>query len=197
MRTRRNCHVYLPGLLLVALPVAIIFRQCVNFEEVFVGEMARKGAEQSTTSESARASTASRANGAPRATGVGSNQPVFKGVCGRACAGFGAGARYRVELRDVRRSASGPVDWLICVEVLEPPEIRRVPSCVRPPSAQVAPIHPTALNAPKRGSHISHRTAEDVKTQLLAAGFASSSTSARLPAPTHPIRWPRSAFIVK
>jgi 2-polyprenyl-3-methyl-5-hydroxy-6-metoxy-1,4-benzoquinol methylase len=185
----RTC--YLPGLLLSHYLWPHHFRQMRNFEEVFVGEMARKGAEQFYDIGVGTGFYSRLAlMGAPRATGVGFDiSPSSKEFAEGHVRAFGAGARYRVELRDVVDQPPAPVDWLICVEVLEHLEdpvafLHALRGLLR---AGGTAFIATALNAPNADHIYLYRTAEDVKTQLLAAGFAVEQYFCALAgAPTHP-----------
>jgi hypothetical protein len=185
----RTC--YLPGLLLSHYLWPHHFRQMRYFEEVFVGEMARTGAEQFYDIGVGTGFYSRLAlMGAPRTTGVGFDiSPFSQEFAERHVRAFGAGARYRVELRDVVEQPPIPVDSLICVEVLEHLEdpltfLHALRGLLRPGgTAFIA----TALNAPNADHIYLYRTAEDVKIQLLAAGFAVEQYFCALAgAPKHP-----------
>ncbi len=182
---------YLPGLLLSHYLWPHHFREMRYFEDVFVAEMARSRADQfydvgvGTGFYSRLALT-----GAPQTTGVGFDiSPSSQEFAEKHVRAFGAGERYRVELRDVVDQPPAPVDWLICVEVLEHLEdpvsfVRALRGMLRPGGkAFIA----TALNAPNADHIYLYRTAEEVKTQLLGAGFAVEQYFCALAsAPKHP-----------
>ena len=185
----RTC--YLPGLLLSHYLWPHHFRQMRYFEEVFVGEMGRTGAKQFYDIGVGTGFYSRLAlMGAPSTAGVGFDiSPSSQEFAERHVRAFGAGARYRVELRDVAEKPPTPVDWLICVEVLEHLEdpmefLRALRGLLRPGgTAFIA----TALNAPNADHIYLYRTAEDVKIQLLAAGFAVTQYSCALAGPPkHP-----------
>lgn len=185
----RTC--YLPGLFLSHYLWPHHFRQMRYFEEVFVGEMARTGAEQFYDIGVGTGIYSRLAlRGAPRTAGVGFDiSPFSQEFAERHVRAFGAGARYRVELRDVVEQPPIPVDWLICVEVLEHLEdplkfLHALRGLLRPGGAAFIA---TALNAPNADHIYLYRTAEDVKIQLLAAGFAVEQYFCALAgAPKHP-----------
>jgi SAM-dependent methyltransferase len=185
----RTC--YLPGLLLSQYLWPHHFREMRYFEDVFVGEMARTGAERfydigvGTGSYSRLALT-----GAPRVTGIGFDiSPFSQEFTERHVRAFGAEARYRVELRDVVDRPPEPVDWLICVEVLEHLEdpvrfLQALRGLLRQGGAAFIA---TALNAPNEDHIYLYRTAEEVKSQLLESGFAVEQYFCALAgAPKHP-----------
>jgi hypothetical protein len=181
----RTC--YLPGLLLSHYLWPHHFRQMRYFEEVFVSELARTGAKQFYDIGVGTGFYSRLAlMGAPRTVGVGFDiSPSSQEFAERHVRAFGAGARYQVELRDVAEQPPTPVDWLICVEVLEHLEdpmefLHALRSLLRPGgTAFIA----TALNAPNADHIYLYRTAEDVKIQLLAAGFAVTQYSCALAGP--------------
>jgi SAM-dependent methyltransferase len=181
----RTC--YLPGLLLSHYLWPHHFRQMRYFEEVFVSEMARTSAKQFYDIGVGTGFYSRLAlMGAPRAVGVGFDiSPSSQEFTERHVRAFGAGARYRVELRDVAEKPPTPVDWLICVKVLEHLEdplefLHALRSLLRPGGAAFIA---TALNAPNADHIYLYRTAEDVKIQLLAAGFAVTQYSCALAGP--------------
>lgn len=170
----RTC--YLPGLLLSHYLWPHHFRQMRYFEEVFVRQLARAGATQFYdigvgTGFYSRLALI----GAPRTVGVGFDiSPTSQQFAQEHIRAFGADTRYRVELRDVAVDPPDPGDWLICVEVLEHLEDPRTflqalrGILGRGGAAFIA----TALNAPNADHIYLYRSAEDVRVQLTAAGFA-------------------------
>ena len=167
---------YLPGLLLSTYLWPHHFRQTRYFEDVFVAEMVRRGADRfydvgvGTGGYSRLALL-----GAPQAVGVGFDiSPASRDFAERHVRAFGAGDRYRVELRDVVDRPVEPVDWLVCVEVLEHLEdpvgfLRALRAMLRPGGKAFIT---TALNAPNPDHIYLYRTAEEVKIQLRQAGLA-------------------------
>src|SRR4029079_264877 len=112
---------YLPGLLLSHFLWPHHYRQMRFYDEFFVGEMVRRGADRfydvgvGTGMYSRRALV-----GAPGAIGVGIDiSPSSKAFAERHAVAVGVGDRYRVELRDVVAGGMAPIDWLVCVEVIE------------------------------------------------------------------------------
>lgn len=185
----RTC--YLPGLLLSHYLWPHHFRQMRFFEEVFVGEMVRQGAEQFYDIGPGTGFYSRLAlMGAPHTTGLGFDiSPSSQEFAEGHVKAFGAGARYRVELRDVVERPPVPVDWLICVEVLEHLEdpqmfLAALRGLLRPGGTGFITA---ALNAPNADHIYLYRTAEEVKTQLLGAGFAVQQYFCALAgAPKHP-----------
>jgi Methyltransferase domain len=169
----RTC--YLPGLLLSHYLWPHHFRQLRYFEDVFVREMTRIGAERFYdigvgTGIYSRLALV----GAPRTTGVGFDiSPYSQEFAEGHVGAFGAGARYRVELRDVVQQPPIPVDSLICVEVLEhledPVEFLHALRRVLVPGGKA--FIATVLDAPNADHIYLYRTAEEVMVQLRGAGF--------------------------
>jgi 2-polyprenyl-3-methyl-5-hydroxy-6-metoxy-1,4-benzoquinol methylase len=182
---------YLPGLLLSHFLWPHHYRQMRFFEQIFVGEMVRTGAEQFYDIGPGTGFYSRLAlMGAPGTSGTGFDiSPSSQEFSERHVRAFGAGDRYQVELRDVVERPPAPVKWLICVEVLEHLEdpvaflagLRRLLS----PGGKA--FITAALNAPNADHIYLYRTAEEVKTQLLATGFAVEQYFCALAgAPKHP-----------
>jgi SAM-dependent methyltransferase len=170
----RTC--YLPGLLLSQYLWPHHHRQAEFFERVFVADMIRAEAKMfhdvgvGTGFYSRLALVA-----VPQVVGLGFDiSPSSRDYAVRQAGAYGAGDRYRVELRDIVREPADPTDWLVCVEVLEHLEdpvefIRALRGLLRPGGkAFIA----TALNAPNADHIYLYRTADDVMSQLREAGFS-------------------------
>jgi hypothetical protein len=166
---------YLPGLLLSHYLWPHHYRQGRWFEQAFVAEMARRGAEHFYDVGVGTGFYSRLAlQGAPRATGLGFDiSPASQAFTEAHVRAFGAGERYRVDLRDIVADPPEPTDWLVCVEVLEHLEdpvtfLRALRAMLRPGGrAFIA----TALNAPNADHIYLYRSVEDVKPQLLETGF--------------------------
>ena len=170
MRTR-----YLPGLLLSHELWPHHHRQRRFFEESFVAELRRAGAPRFYdvgigTGFYSRVALA----GAPGSTGTGFDvSPSSARYAQWHVAAFGAADRYRVELRDVVADPPPPVEWLVCVEVLE--HLEDPLAFLKGLRRLLAPggkgFITAALNAPNSDHIYLYRSAEEVKAQLLAAAF--------------------------
>lgn len=166
---------YLPGLLLSNYLWPHHYRQTRYFEEIFVGEMARRRAEHfydvgTGTGLYSRLALV----GAPRTVGVGIDiSPSSKAFAERHVEAFGLSDRYSVVLRDVVADPERPVDWLICVEVLEhledPVEFLGALRAMLRHGGKA--FIGTALNAANADHIYLYRTADEVKIQLEQAGF--------------------------
>lgn len=167
---------YLPGLLLSHYLWPHHYRQRRFFEHAFVADMVRAGARRfydvgvGTGFYSRLALTA--------VTGIQGQgfdiSPWSKAFAERHVAAFGAANRYRVELRNVVVHPPEPIDWLICVEVLEhlenPIEFLSALRIMLRPGGKA--FITAALNAPNADHIYLYRTSEEVKVQLAEAGFA-------------------------
>jgi SAM-dependent methyltransferase len=169
----RTC--YLPGLLLSHYLWPHHYRQAGFFRDTFVAALRRAGgAEFYDVAVGTGFYSRLALLGAPEARAVGFDVSAASAEFARRhVAAFGAGERYRVELRDVMEDPPEPVDWLVCVELLEHLEdpvalLGALRSILRPGGqAFIA----TALNAPNADHIYLYRTADEVKAQLLEAGF--------------------------
>lgn len=166
---------YLPGLVLSDYLWPHHYRQLRFFEAVYVADMARRGADRFYdvgvgTGIYSRIALA----GAPTTTGIGIDiSPSSKAFSERHIAAFGLADRYTVELSDILLEPHVPVDWLVCVEVLEH---------LDDPAQFLAALRGmlrqggrafigTALNAANADHIYLYRTTDEVKDQLAAAGF--------------------------
>lgn len=87
---------------------------------------------------------------------------------------YGLASRYGTEIRDVIENPLDPVDWLICVEVLEHLEdptalLSALRSSLRPGGKAFIT---TALNAANVDHIYLYRSTDEVLAQLLATGFS-------------------------
>jgi 2-polyprenyl-3-methyl-5-hydroxy-6-metoxy-1,4-benzoquinol methylase len=166
---------YLPGLLLSDYLWPHHYRQLRYFEDFFVAEMASSGAEAFYdvgvgTGLYSRIALV----GAVRTRGHGIDiSPSSKSFAEGHVAAFGVGQRYGVELRDVVKQPAPPLDWLICVEVLEhledPVEFLRALRAMLSLGGKA--FIGTALNAPNADHIYLYRTTNEVRVQLQEAGF--------------------------
>jgi len=169
----RTC--YLPGLLLSQYLWPHHYRQAQFFLRGFVEDMIRAGAERFYdvgvgTGFYSRLALAGAAEVSGRGFDI---SPSSRDYATRQARAFGAGDRYTVEIRDVVREPADPVDWLVCVEVLEHLEdpiefLGALRGLLRPGGkAFIA----TALNAPNADHIYLYRNADEVVGQLRQAGF--------------------------
>ena len=167
---------YLPGLLLSNYLWPHHYWQIRYFQEFFVAEMVRRRADRFYdigvgTGLYSRLALV----GAPRTRGVGIDiSPSSKAFAELHVGAFGAGGRYGVGLRDIVKRPAPPLDWLICVEVLEHLEdpvefLRALRAMLRP--GGLAFIG-TALSAANADHIYLYRTTDEIKAQLEQAGFA-------------------------
>lgn len=166
---------YLPGLLLSNYLWPHHYRQMRYFEEFFVTEMRRKGAEQFyDIGVGTGVYSRSALVGAPRTVGVGIDiSPSSKAFAERHVAAFDVGHRYSVELRDIVERPPPALDWLICVEVLEHLEdpiafLNALRAMLRPGGRAFIG---TALNAANADHIYLYRTTDEVRVQLAQTGF--------------------------
>lgn len=166
---------YLPGLLLSNYLWPHHYRQLRYFEDFFVAEMARHGAEGFYdvgvgTGLYSRVALV----GAPQSHGYGIDvSPSSRAFAEGHAEAFDVGQRYGVELRDIVKQPAPPQEWLICVEVLEhledPVEFLRALRAMLRPGGRA--FIGTALNAPNADHIYLYRTTEAVRVQLQEAGF--------------------------
>ncbi len=170
MRTR-----YLPGLLLSHELWPHHHRQRLFFEEAFVAEMRRAGDDPFYdvgvgTGFYSRVALAL----APSLRGIGFDvSPASKRYAEWHVAAFGAGDRYRVELRDVVADSPPPARWVVCVEVLE--HLEDPVAFLRGLRRLLAPggkaFVTAAINAPNADHIYLYRSPGEVRDQIVAAGF--------------------------
>jgi SAM-dependent methyltransferase len=167
---------YLPGLLLSQYLWPHHYRQWRFFERTFVEAMAQAGAELFYDVGVGTGFYSRLAlSGAAGARGIGFDvSPSSKYFAESHVRSFDAADRYAIELRDVIERPAAPVDWLICVEVLEHLEqplalLRSLRAMLRTGGKAFITA---ALNAPHADHIYLYRTSQEVKTQLLEAGFA-------------------------
>lgn len=167
---------YLPGLLLSHFLWPHHYRQARYFDNIFVEEMcrARAGIFYDIGVGTGYYSRLALM-GSPHVKGVGFDiSPSSKAYSEKHVRAFGAGERYRVELKDIVAEPVEPVDWLICVELLEHLEtpvefLRSLRATLRRGGKGFITA---AINAPNADHIYLYRTAEEVKAQLMEAGFA-------------------------
>jgi SAM-dependent methyltransferase len=166
---------YLPGLLLSHYLWPHHHREAEFFEEVFVAEMIRSGADAfydvgvGTGFYSRLALVAAQGT---RGHGF-DISPSSSAFAKRHAAAFGAGDRYDVEVRDVVSDPPPPVQWLISVEVIEhledPVAFLTALRGILAPGGKA--FIGTALNAPNADHVYLYRTTDEVTAHLRAAGF--------------------------
>lgn len=184
----RTC--YLPGLLLSHYLWAHHSHQAAFFERTFVALVARSGPTQfADVGVGTGFYSRLAAVGAPEATGVGYDVSQYScEFARRHVEAYGAGRRFRAEVRDIEAHDPEPVPWLVSVEVLEHLEhpqaflaaLRRM--LLPGGSAFIA----TAINAPNPDHLYLYRTPADVIDHLHSAGFrVEHSFGERATLPTH------------
>jgi SAM-dependent methyltransferase len=170
----RSC--YLPGLLLSHDLWPHHFRQRRYFERAFVDDLHRSGTERFYdigvgTGLYSRLALV----GAPRAHGTGFDiSPTSRAFAEKHVRAFGAGDRYRIELGDVIECPAPAVDRLVCVEVLEHLEnplllLAALRAMLRRGGRAFVTA---AINAPNIDHIYLYRNSEEVRAQLVEAGFA-------------------------
>lgn len=166
---------YLPGLLLSHDLWAHHFRQRRYFERAFVDDMDRAGSERFYDVGVGTGLYSRLAlRGAPRALGTGFDiSPASRAFAEKHVDAFGAGDRYRTELRDVVAHPAEAVERVICVEVLEHlEEPLLLLAALRAMLRRGGRAFITAaINAPHVDHIYLYRNAEEVRAQLVAAGF--------------------------
>jgi SAM-dependent methyltransferase len=190
---------YLPGLLL-AWYLWPHHRQLTWFRQTFVRDMARSGARLFTDVAPGTGIYSRLAlQGAQEAVGVGYDiSPASCMFTADHMKAFRLGERYRTELVNPIEDTPVPVDWLICVELIEHMEdpmilLRTLRRMLNPGGkAFIA----TALNAPNSDHIYLYRTVEEVAVQLRAAGFhiEQAQYNAAYPGATPPTV---AAFVVR
>ena len=166
---------YLPGLLLSNYLWPHHYRQVRYFEEFFVADMVRIGAE-SFCDVGVGTGLYSRLvlEAIPTVVGLGIDiSPSSKAYAERHVAAFGAADRYQVELRNIVADPGPQVDRLVCVEVLEhleDPEVflRALRAMLRPGGKGFIG---TALNAANADHIYLYRTIDEIRVQIARAGF--------------------------
>ena len=166
---------YLPGLLLSHHLWPHHHRQLVYFEDVFVDRMRRAGA---TRFYEVGVGTGSYTRAAlthlPGARGTAFDiSPSSRKFTEWHAGAFGVADRLEVHLRDVVQDPPDPVEWLVCVEVLEhledPVAFLRGLRGILAPGGQA--FVTTALNAPNADHIYLYRHPQEVHDQLEGAGF--------------------------
>lgn len=166
---------YLPGLLLSHYLWPHHFRQLCFFESAFVDSMRNQNA---TAFAEVGIGTGLYSRiilqRLPGVHGRGFDiSPSSKAFTENHLQAFGLAHRYEVELRDVVAHAIVPVDYLVCVEVLEHLEdpltfLQALRSGLKPGGKAFITA---ALDAPNADHIFLYRKPEDVLGQLVAAGF--------------------------
>ena len=166
---------YLPGLLLSHYLWPHHFRQLCFFESAFVDSMRNQGA-TSFAEIGIGAGLYSRIilQRLPGVQGRGYDiSPSSKAFTESHLQSFGLAHRYEVELRDVVTHPLAPVDYLVCVELLE--HLEDPLTFLRALRAELAPggkaFITAALDAPNADHIFLYRKPEEVLQQLIAAGF--------------------------
>lgn len=167
---------YLPGLLLSHYLWPHHYRQLRFFEYAFLEEM---DAAHATHFVEVGVGTGLYSGlilrRLPRATGQGFDiSPFAKSFAERHLSALGVGGRYSVELRDLTGEAlAAPVDWLVCVEVLEHLEDPlRFLRALRHSLAMDGRAFITAAINSAHADHIYlYRNAAEICEQLQQAGF--------------------------
>jgi len=166
---------YLPGLLLSHYLWPHHYRQLRYFDDAFVKEVSRVGPALYYEIGVGTGIYSRRIlGGAPEISGVAIDiSSASASFAERHIQAFGASDRFEVQVRDIVRDPPEPVNYLVCVEVLEhledPVEFLRVlRTILRPPGrAFIA----TALNAANADHIYLYRAPDEVAAQLTACGF--------------------------
>ena len=166
---------YLPGLLLSHYFWPHHFRQLCFFETAFIAALRHQGA-TSFVEVGIGTGLYSRLllQRLPLVHGKGYDiSPSSKGFTESHLEAFDLSHRYDVELRDVVTHPIGPVNFLVCVEVLE--HLEDPLTFLRALRAGLAPggkaFITAALDAPNADHIFLYRKPEEVMQQLIAAGF--------------------------
>jgi 2-polyprenyl-3-methyl-5-hydroxy-6-metoxy-1,4-benzoquinol methylase len=165
---------YLPGLLLAWYLWPHHYRQ-IQFFKTFVREMARGGAQLfHDVAPGTGIYSRLALKGAQESVGMGFDiSPASCTFTDNHMRAFHLGTRYRICLQNPLEDTPEPVDWLICVELLEHMEdpmslLRTLRKMLRPGGkAFIA----TAINAPNSDHIYLYRTVDEVGVQLRGAGF--------------------------
>ncbi len=107
-----------------------------------------------------------------RGTGV-DISPASKAFTERHVRGFGFHDRYRAELRDIVTQPLPPIDWMICIEVLE--HLEDPLRFLRTLRGMLAPGGHAFITAALNAAHVDHiylyESTDQVIAHLEAAGF--------------------------
>ncbi|MFO1325286.1 MAG: methyltransferase [Burkholderiales bacterium] len=167
---------YLPGLLLSHYLWGHHYRQLRFFRDAFVAAMALAPARFAEIGVGTGVYSRTVLAQVPAVDGAGFDiSPSSKAFAEAHLARFGVGDRFAIEIRDVL--ADPPADklhWLLCVEVLEHLEdplkfLRGVRGLLAPAGKAFVTA---AINAANADHIYLYRDAEEVASQLRAAGFA-------------------------
>jgi SAM-dependent methyltransferase len=166
---------YLPGLLLAWYLWPHHYRQVQFFKQAFVRDMSRHGAAKFIEVATGTGLYSRLAlKGALGTVGVGYDiGPASLQFTHDHVAAYGATARYETRRANVMEERPNPVDWLICVELLEHLEdpmvlLRTLRQMLNPGGkAFIA----TAINAPNSDHIWLYETTDEVTAQLRRAGF--------------------------
>jgi SAM-dependent methyltransferase len=165
---------YLPGLLLAWYLWPHHYRQ-TRFFKSFVRDMARSGAKKFYEVATGTGLYSRFAlQGAKEAVGVGFDiSPASCTFTENHIGAFRLGSRYEMRMQNVLEDEPEPVDWLICVELLEHvsdgmPLLRTLRRMLKPGGKMFLA---TALNAPNSDHILLLKTPDEVYALLHAAGF--------------------------
>jgi SAM-dependent methyltransferase len=165
---------YLPGLLLAWYLWPHHYRQ-TRFFKAFVRDMARSGATKFYEVATGTGLYSRFAlQGAQSAVGVGFDiSPASCTFTENHLGAFRLGSRYEMRMSNVLEDEPEPVDWLLCIELLEHlPDpmvlLRSLRRMLRPGGKAFLA---TALNAPNSDHIWLYRSVDEVVTQLHEAGF--------------------------
>lgn len=167
---------YLPGLLLSHFLWPHHYRQIQFFESAFVQAMhVAKASSFVEVGIGTGLYSSIVLRALPGIHGLGFDiSPSSKRFTENHLLALGVADRYRVALQDVTQvPLESPTQWLICVEVLE--HLEDPVSLLRALRQQLAPGGKAFITAAINAAHADHiylyRTADEVGTHLLAAGF--------------------------
>lgn len=167
---------YLPGLLLSHFLWPHHYRQMRFFETAFVDAMRLAGASSfAEVGIGTGLYSGLLLRRLPEVRGTGFDiSPSSVRFTEAQLAALGVGGRYRAELRDITAAPPEvPVEWLVCVEVLE--HLEDPVGFLRGLRAAMTPGGKAFITAALNAAHDDHiylyRTGEDVLAHLQAAGF--------------------------
>lgn len=173
---RHMSQEYLPGLLLSHFLWPHHYRQIRFFETAFVEAMRLAGASSfAEVGIGTGLYSGLLLRALHRVQGTGYDiSPSSVRFTETQLAALGVGDRYRTELRDITEAPPEvPVEWLVCVEVLE--HLEDPVGFLRGLRAAMAPGGKAFITAALNAAHADHiylyRTGEDVLAHLQAAGF--------------------------
>lgn len=167
---------YLPGLLIAHFLWPHHHRHALFFDSAFAAPMARRNAPRFVEVGVGTGFYSRRLlERVPGASGTGVDiSPASASFAERHVRAFSLDDRYEVRLQDVVAEPLEPVQWLVCIEVLE--HLEDPLGFLRVLRQALAPGGRAFITAALNAAHVDHiflyESVDDVTTQLEAAGFA-------------------------